>query len=115
MTAQTPTAPTRRVRDWSGRWWGLGGATDLVAMGNRVVIIPSEKHPLAATDFYQVLETSDMPAGVVNIVTGGRDGLAQVLAEHGNVEAVWHFGSIAQGMAVRQDPGRSRGRPASDH
>jgi aldehyde dehydrogenase (NAD+) len=66
-----------------------------VAMGNRVVVIPSEKHPLAATDFYQVLETSDMPAGVVNIVTGGRDALAQVLAEHGNVEAVWHFGGGA--------------------
>ncbi len=68
-----------------------------VAMGNRVVIIPSEKYPLAATDFYQVLETSDMPAGVVNIVTGGRDALARVLAEHGNVEAVWHFGGGGYG------------------
>jgi aldehyde dehydrogenase (NAD+) len=63
-----------------------------VAMGNRVVIVPSEKHPLAATDFYQVLETSDLPAGVVNIVTGPREPLALVLAEHGNVDAVWHFG-----------------------
>ena len=63
-----------------------------IAMGNRVVIVPSEKHPLAATDFYQVLETSDVPAGVVNIVTGPRDALALVLAEHGNVEAVWYFG-----------------------
>ncbi|MEI9886449.1 MAG: aldehyde dehydrogenase family protein [Rhizomicrobium sp.] len=63
-----------------------------VAMGNRVVIVPSEKHPLAATDFYQVLETSDVPAGVVNIVTGARDALAPVLAEHGNVDAVWYFG-----------------------
>ncbi|HEY0283076.1 MAG TPA: aldehyde dehydrogenase family protein [Rhizomicrobium sp.] len=64
-----------------------------VTMGNRVVIVPSEKHPLAATDFYQVLETSDMPDGVVNIVTGARDALAQVLAEHRGVEAVWYFGS----------------------
>src|SRR5262249_49631386 len=71
-----------------------------VAMGNRVVIIPSEKFPLAATDFYQVLETSDMPDGVVNIVTGSRDALAQVLAEHGNVEAVWHFGGAAGGGKV---------------
>jgi len=63
-----------------------------IAMGNRVVIVPSEKHPLAATDFYQVLETSDVPAGVVNIVTGARDPLALVLAEHGNVEEVWYFG-----------------------
>jgi aldehyde dehydrogenase (NAD+) len=63
-----------------------------VAMGNRVVIVPSERHPLAATDFYQVLETSDVPAGVVNIVTGARETLAKTLAEHSNVEAVWYFG-----------------------
>ncbi len=37
-----------------------------------VIAVPSERHPLAATDFYQVLETSDVPAGVVNIVTGDR-------------------------------------------
>jgi len=71
-----------------------------VAMGNRVVIIPSEKYPLAATDFYQVLETSDMPAGVINIVTGGREALAQVLAEHGNVDAVWDFGAKDGGAKV---------------
>ncbi|MEC8668089.1 MAG: aldehyde dehydrogenase family protein, partial [Pseudomonadota bacterium] len=41
-----------------------------IAMGNRVVLVPSEAYPLAATDFYQVLDTSDVPGGVVNIVTG---------------------------------------------
>jgi aldehyde dehydrogenase (NAD+) len=64
-----------------------------IAMGNTVVAIPSEGHPLAATDFYSVLETSDVPAGVVNIVTGPRDTLAQVLAEHDDVDGVWYFGS----------------------
>ena len=67
-----------------------------VAMGNRVVIVPSQSHPLAATDFYQVLETSDVPGGVVNIVTGPRDALALVLAQHGNVDAVWAFGGEAK-------------------
>src|SRR5262249_51728176 len=67
-----------------------------VAMGNRVVIVPSEKYPLAATDFYQVLETSDLPAGVVNIVTGPRDSLAQTLAEHHGVEAIWYCGGNAK-------------------
>ena len=67
-----------------------------IAMGNRVVMIPSEKHPLAATDFYQVLETSDVPDGVVNIVTGPRDELALVLAKHGNVDAVWAFAGDAK-------------------
>jgi aldehyde dehydrogenase (NAD+) len=64
-----------------------------LAVGNATVAIPSETHPLAATDFYAVLETSDVPAGVVNIVTGPKDALAKVLAEHDDVEAVWYFGS----------------------
>ncbi|MEO8334968.1 MAG: aldehyde dehydrogenase family protein [bacterium] len=64
-----------------------------LCVGNTVVAIPSEKSPLAATDFYQVLETSDVPGGVVNIVTGGKDALAKTLAEHDDVDAVWYFGS----------------------
>ncbi|MFZ5674036.1 MAG: aldehyde dehydrogenase family protein [Pseudomonadota bacterium] len=65
----------------------------LIAMGNRVVAVPSERHPLAATDFYTVLETSDVPAGVVNIVTGDRLSLTKTLAEHDDVDALWVFGS----------------------
>jgi aldehyde dehydrogenase (NAD+) len=57
-----------------------------------VVIIPSQQSPLSATDCYQVLETSDLPTGVVNIVTGDRDTLTQVLADHDDVEAMWYFG-----------------------
>jgi aldehyde dehydrogenase (NAD+) len=64
----------------------------LIATGNTVVAIPSEPYPLAATDLYQVFETSDLPAGVVNIVTGVRDSLAKVLAEHDDVEAMWYSG-----------------------
>ena len=64
-----------------------------IAVGNTVVALPSETAPLAATDFYQVLETSDLPAGVVNIVTGAKDSLAKTLAEHDDVDAVWYFGS----------------------
>ncbi len=64
-----------------------------VAMGNSVVLVPSERHPLSATDLYQVLDTSDVPAGVVNIVTGARDALAKVLAEHNDVDALWYAGT----------------------
>ena len=71
-----------------------------IAMGNRVVVIPSEASPLIATDFYQVLETSDVPAGVVNIITGNRDLLAKVLAEHDQVEAIWYHGSKEGGQMV---------------
>ncbi|MGH9361384.1 MAG: aldehyde dehydrogenase family protein, partial [Thermoanaerobaculia bacterium] len=66
-----------------------------VAMGNRVVVVPSQAHPLAATDLYQVFDTSDLPGGVINIVTGVRDALARVLAEHDEVAAVWYFGLAA--------------------
>lgn len=64
-----------------------------IARGNTVVITPSEQYPLSATDFYQVLETSDVPAGVINVVTGARDHLAKVLAEHDDVDSMWYFGS----------------------
>jgi aldehyde dehydrogenase (NAD+) len=65
----------------------------LVAMGNTVIAIPAADGPLAATDLYQVLDTSDLPAGVVNIVTGLRDELAPVLAAHDDVDGLWYFGS----------------------
>ncbi len=70
-----------------------------IALGNTVVLIPAEQHPLSATDLYQVLDTSDLPGGVVNIVTGGRDELAKVLADHNDIDALWYFGS-AEGSAV---------------
>ncbi len=74
----------------------------LLATGNRVIAVPSERYPLSATDFYSVLETSDVPAGVVNIVTGARDPLAKVLAEHDDVDAVWYVGSRAGASVVEQ-------------
>jgi aldehyde dehydrogenase (NAD+) len=64
-----------------------------IARGNTVIIIPSQKFPLSATDFYQILDTSDLPPGVVNIVTGERDHLAKTLVEHDEVDAMWYFGT----------------------
>jgi aldehyde dehydrogenase (NAD+) len=63
-----------------------------IARGNTVVMIPSQVHPLSATDFYQVLDTSDVPPGVVNIVTGNRDHLVKTLIQHEDVDGVWYFG-----------------------
>jgi len=64
-----------------------------LAMGNNVVAVPSEKFPFSATDFYQILETSDVPAGAVNIVTGNKDELSSVLAKHDNLDGIWYFGT----------------------
>ncbi|HMA44706.1 MAG TPA: aldehyde dehydrogenase family protein, partial [Gemmatimonadales bacterium] len=71
-----------------------------IAMGNTVVTLPSTPHPLSATDFYSVLETSDLPDGVVNIVTGDKDALVRVLAEHLDVDAVWYCGGPDGGRVV---------------
>ncbi len=65
-----------------------------IAMGNRVVVVPSETAPLSATDLYQIFETSDLPGGVVNIVTGVRDELSAVLANHDDVDGLWYFGTL---------------------
>jgi aldehyde dehydrogenase (NAD+) len=61
-------------------------------VGNAVVAVASERGPLLATDFYQVLDTSDVPPGVVNIVTGLRDELVPTLAAHDDVDGLWYFG-----------------------
>lgn len=73
-----------------------------IAMGNRVVVLPSQQHPLCATDFYQVLDTSDMPGGVVNIITGEHAELAPVLANHDDVDGIWHFGDSALTAAIEK-------------
>jgi aldehyde dehydrogenase (NAD+) len=70
-----------------------------IAMGNTVVAVPSETFPLSATDLYQVLDTSDVPPGVVNIVTGAKNVLASVLAAHEDVDGVWYVGD-EQGIAL---------------
>ena len=71
----------------------VGAMAPAIAMGNRVILVASEPYPLAATDFYQVLDTSDVPGGVVNILTGAHADLAEPLATHLNLDAVWSFSS----------------------
>ncbi|MCA2998825.1 MAG: aldehyde dehydrogenase family protein [Rhodocyclaceae bacterium] len=73
-----------------------------LAMGNAMVVVPSPKHPLSATDLYQVLETSDVPHGTFNIVTGERDELAKTLSEHDDVDSVWYAGTAEGQTAVQK-------------
>ena len=74
-----------------------------ISMGNRVVVVPSEHYALLATDFYQVLDTSDVPGGVVNIVTGDQGVLAEVLAKHYDIEGMWYWGSRAGSRMVETE------------
>src|ERR1700720_682748 len=66
-----------------------------LAVGNTVVAIPSERYPLITGDLIQIFETSDLPGGAVNIVTGESAGLMKVLAEHLDLDAIWCFGDEA--------------------
>ena len=64
----------------------------LVAVGNTVIAVPSEMYPLIASDLYQLFDTSDLPGGAVNIVTGYVSQLLKPLAEHDDVDAIWCYG-----------------------
>lgn len=86
-----------------------------IARGNTVVMIPSEKHPLSATDFYQVLDTSDVPPGVVNIVTGDRDHLTKTLVQHEDVDAVWYFGTAEGSYYVEYESAANMKRTWVNH
>lgn len=63
----------------------------MIALGNRVVAVPPQSAPRAALEMVQVFDTSDLPGGVVNIVTGPRHDLARTLAQHDDVAALWVF------------------------
>jgi aldehyde dehydrogenase (NAD+) len=73
-----------------------------IAMGNTVVLVPSDTAPLSMTDFYQVLETSDVPSGVVNIVTGDTATLAKTLAEHDGIDAIWAAANLEVSTMVER-------------
>jgi acyl-CoA reductase-like NAD-dependent aldehyde dehydrogenase len=60
----------------------------VIVIGNTAVVVASEKRPLPAVNLTEVLATSDVPAGVVNVLTGHTSELAPVLAAHMDVNAI---------------------------
>ena len=60
----------------------------VILSGNAAVVVPSEKHPLAAITFTEILATSDLPGGVVNLLTGKRAELAPHTASHMDINAI---------------------------
>ncbi len=72
-----------------------------IAVGNTVIAVPSEAYPLITADLYQLFDTSDLPGGVVNIVTGYTSQLLKTLAEHDDVDAIWSFGDEANAAAAK--------------
>ncbi|MDG2238708.1 MAG: aldehyde dehydrogenase family protein [Longimicrobiales bacterium] len=78
----------------------ISGIAPAIAVGNSVVVLPSERASLVATDLYQVMDTSDVPAGVINIVTGPHAETLPTLAAHDTVDCMWHFGSQEDSKTV---------------
>jgi aldehyde dehydrogenase (NAD+) len=72
-----------------------------LAMGNTVIAVPSEAYPLITADLYQLFDTSDLPGGAVNIVTGCASQLLKTLAEHDDVDAIWSFVDEASAEAAK--------------
>ena len=60
-----------------------------IAMGNCIVFVPSQKFASVALELVQTFETSDVPAGVINIVSGIKQDLAEQLAGHAEADAMW--------------------------
>jgi aldehyde dehydrogenase (NAD+) len=79
----------------------LSLAMPLLAVGNTVIAIPSEAYPLITAELYQLFDTSDLPGGAINIVTGYTSQLLKVLAEHDDVDAIWCFGDEASAAAAK--------------
>jgi aldehyde dehydrogenase (NAD+) len=73
----------------------------LLAVGNTVISVPSELYPLITGDLYQLFDTSDLPGGALNIVTGYTSQLLKTLAEHDDVDAIWCFGDEASAAAAK--------------
>src|SRR5437879_3915491 len=73
----------------------------VLATGNTVVVVPSETYPLITGDIYQLFDTSDLPGGAVNIVTGYQGQLLKTLAEHDDVDAIWCFADEASAAAAK--------------
>ncbi|MGA8703152.1 MAG: aldehyde dehydrogenase family protein [Candidatus Sulfotelmatobacter sp.] len=73
----------------------------VLATGNTTVVVPSETYPLIIGDLYQVFDTSDLPGGTVNIVTGYTSQLLKTLAEHDDVDAIWCFSDESSSAAAK--------------
>jgi aldehyde dehydrogenase (NAD+) len=80
----------------------LSAVLPLVALGNTVVAVPSGRWPLPALDCYQLFDTSDLPGGVVNLVSGPPAELVPVLAAHDDVDGLWYFGPAEGGGEVER-------------
>ena len=73
----------------------------VLAAGNTAIVVPSETYPLIVGDLYQIFDTSDLPDGAINIVTGYSSQLLKTISEHDDVDAIWCFSDEASAAAAK--------------
>lgn len=81
----------------------VGGLAPLLCGGNTVVALASRSSPLAAISLGEILNTSDIPGGVVNILTGDRDELMPHLSTHLDVNGIAAFGLSSEHWKTVQE------------
>jgi aldehyde dehydrogenase (NAD+) len=79
----------------------LSLALPVLAVGSTAVVVPSETYPLIVGDLYQIFDTSDLPDGAINLVTGRVSELLKPLAEHDDVDAIWCFADESSAAAAK--------------
>ncbi|MEZ5162957.1 MAG: aldehyde dehydrogenase family protein [Fimbriimonadaceae bacterium] len=80
----------------------LGVTLPLIAMGNAVVAVACESNPLPAVELMRIIEASDVPAGVWNILTGRHAELEKTLADHLGIDGMWHFSTVTPASTVQE-------------
>jgi CubicO group peptidase (beta-lactamase class C family) len=94
-------APSRKVRDWGGRWWGMGGAADFVPVGDRILVT----EPAAWNPFLNAgeVEPSGKDKGRIVLANGFAshgEGVRLVRGKAGRVKEVWFGGWRLQSEAT---------------
>ncbi|XP_023238138.1 aldehyde dehydrogenase family 16 member A1-like isoform X3 [Centruroides sculpturatus] len=82
-----------------------------IAMGNTIVAIPSQSGSLSAIKMHQVFNNSEVPKGVINILTGDQHHLTHCLIEHRNIHSIWYHSNSAEGAAFVKHISATSNRP----
>ena len=83
-----PAYQTRRSTESVTSFSAFVFVAPVITSGNTVIVLASTKAPLSAMTFAEVLATSDLPAGVVNILTGKKEEIAPWMASHMDIDAL---------------------------
>jgi acyl-CoA reductase-like NAD-dependent aldehyde dehydrogenase len=104
FTAMEPTGVVSAIAPENQGLLGLVSViAPVIVGGNTIVVLASESLPLSAISFAEVLNSSDVPGGVVNILTGKREELISHMASHMDVNAMIYCGDDQNDIKTMQE------------